>query len=90
MLFKTLEIKTKSHAIMKQRGGSYMSYESVVEQVKSIPEKYLPVVSDFLSYIQYKVGVIKNNDSDIPKYKKRFYQPCRKNSSRRGRSKKIP
>lgn len=57
---------------MKQRGGSYMSYESVVGQVKSIPEKYLPVVSDFLSYIQYKVGVIKNNDSDIPKHKKDF------------------
>ncbi len=31
-----------------------MSYESVVEQVKSIPEKYLPEVSDFLSYVQYK------------------------------------
>lgn len=40
-----------------------MSYETVVEQVKTIPEKYLPEVSDFLSYVQYKSKVLADEQS---------------------------
>lgn len=40
-----------------------MSYETVLEQVKTIPEKYLPEVSDFLSYVQYKSKILEEEQS---------------------------
>lgn len=50
-----------------------MSYETVVEQVKTIPEEYLAEVSDYLNYVQYKIKFAKAKQSDdIPNYKKDF------------------
>lgn len=50
-----------------------MSYETVVEQVKTIPEEYLAEVSDYLNYVQYKIKFIKSKPADkIPNYKKDF------------------
>lgn len=41
-----------------------MSYETVVEQVKTIPEEYLAEVSDYLNYVQYKIKFAKAKQSD--------------------------
>lgn len=43
----------------KTKGGIQMSYESVVEQLKILPEVCLDEVSKYLEFILYKYG--KNN-----------------------------
>lgn len=50
-----------------------MSYETIVEQVKTIPEEYLSDVSDYLGYVKYKIGMIKAKSAEnVPDYKKEF------------------
>lgn len=45
-------------------GEGYMSYESVVEQIKSVPEEYLDEISELIRFVLYRHQneMTENND----------------------------
>lgn len=51
-----------------------MSYETILEEIKTVPEEYLDELSTFISFLKYKTS---DSDSlkkqDIPRSKKAFF-----------------